>query len=436
MGLAFGPKLVILGLGLGFSLGAYLSMIFYSIVFYQQLHDPILVSAVSQWHHRWTSYRYDQYLQPPSSYDYKTVLLRNIANPSTTTNEHHETENRTKPQSLNLAPNLVPSHAISLQTTPDSTTIEQTKEAENQTKPQSLNHVLNQVRLCTVRLDDGITNMERYVFSRKPAITAVHKPHKPSKPLPMHNRAFGLSLAPPPPIPTNQANAQTHNETPSDMPSHPIPTIPRPQPPLISTQPNTPIHLESSISAVQNPKKIPSENLKQPTFVPHPRVDTQKSNLFNIIHKPIQTRQATITLEFLSLPAPKSPPLPPKDPQTPTAQEHTKEPIPTVAQPNPPLTLCRAHYQTGASHLPCVAVISPPPDGCDANHRTITLNLHSVPLPTIKKQSPPAADLHHSATTVPPSIPVECHAQGCREPNDHHRAAPCLRCQPLRLLTS
>jgi len=194
----------------------------FAIVFYQQLRDPILVSVMSQWRHRWTSYRYDQYPQPPSSYDYKTIILRNIANPSTTTNQHHETENHTKPQSLNLAPNLVPSHAISLQTTPDSTTTEQTKEAENQTKPQSLNHVLNQVRLCTVRLDDGITNMERYICSRKPTITAIHKPHKPSKPLPTNNQAFGLSLAPPPPIPTNHTNTKPPNKTPSNMPSQTI----------------------------------------------------------------------------------------------------------------------------------------------------------------------------------------------------------------------
>jgi len=162
---------------------------------------------MSRWHHRWTSYRYDQYPQPPSTPDYKTVLLRNIVNPSTTTNEHHETENHTKPQSLNLAPNLVLSQAISLQTTSDSTTIEQTKEAENQTKQQSLNHVLNQVRLCTARLDDGFTR----IFSGKPklAITAIHKPHKPSQPLPTHNRAFGLPIAPPPLIPTNQIDSQT-----------------------------------------------------------------------------------------------------------------------------------------------------------------------------------------------------------------------------------
>jgi hypothetical protein len=167
--------------------------------------------------------------------------------------------------------------------------------------------------------------------------------------------------------------------------------IPKSQPPLISTPPNTPIHLESSGSDVQNPKKIPSENPKQPTLIPHPRVDTQDSNLSTTIRKPIRTRQATITLEFLPLPAPKSPPLPPKDPQTPTAQEHTKEPIPTVAQPNPSPTLCRAHYRTSASHLPCVAVINPPPDGFDAGHKTITPNRHSVP--TIQKLSTPTAEL-------------------------------------------
>jgi hypothetical protein len=143
--------------------------------------------------------------------------MGNIANPSTTTNQHHEIENHTKPQSLNLATHLVPSH-----TTPDSTTTKQTKEAENQTKPQGLNYSLNQVRHCTTRLDDDITNMERYVFSRKPAITAIHKPHQPSKPLPMNNQTFSLPIAPPPPIPTNQTNTQTQNETPLDILSQPL----------------------------------------------------------------------------------------------------------------------------------------------------------------------------------------------------------------------
>jgi hypothetical protein len=142
---------------------------------------------MSQWHHRWTSYRYDQYPHPPTRYDYKHALLGDIANHSTTTKQNHEPENQPKSQSLNLAPNLVPSQAISLnhevenqpkpqslnlathlvpsqtislQTTPDSTTTKQTKEAENQTNPLGLNYSLNQVRLCTTRLDDGITNME------------------------------------------------------------------------------------------------------------------------------------------------------------------------------------------------------------------------------------------------------------------------------------
>jgi len=172
---------------------------------------------MSQWYQPyncWTSYRYDQYLHPSSSYDYKTALLGNIANPSTTTNHHHETKNHTKPQSLNLTTHLVPSQTISLQTTSDSTTIKQTKEAENQTKPQGLNYSLNQVRLCTTRLDDGITNMERYVISRKSAITAIHKPHQPSKPLSMNNQNFSLPITPPPPIPTNQTDSQTQSVMP------------------------------------------------------------------------------------------------------------------------------------------------------------------------------------------------------------------------------
>jgi hypothetical protein len=110
--------------------------------------------------------------------------------------------------------------------------------------------------------------------------------------------------------------------------------MPKSHQPLISTLPNIAIHLESSSSAVQNPKKILSENPKQPTLIPHPRLDTQKSNLSAII-KPIQTRQATITLEFLSLPHPKSPPLPLQDPKPTTTQEQTKQSKPTVEQPNP-----------------------------------------------------------------------------------------------------
>jgi hypothetical protein len=79
------------------------------IVFYQQLRDPILVSVMSQWRHCWTSYRYDEYPHLPSSYDYKTALLRNITNPSTTTNQHQDTENHTKPQPCN-PPGTVTDH--------------------------------------------------------------------------------------------------------------------------------------------------------------------------------------------------------------------------------------------------------------------------------------------------------------------------------------
>jgi len=116
-------------------------------------------------------------------------------------------------QSHKASTHLVPSQTISLQSTPDSTTTKQTKEAENQTKPQGLNYSLNQVCLCTTRLDDGITNMERYVFSRKPGITAAHKPYQPSKPLPMNNQTLSLPIAPPPPIPTNQTDSQTQSVT-------------------------------------------------------------------------------------------------------------------------------------------------------------------------------------------------------------------------------
>jgi len=176
--------------------------------------------------------------------------------------------------------------------------------------------------------------MERYVFSRKSAITAIHKPHQPSKPLPMNNQTLSLPIAPPPPIFTNQTDSQTQSVTIPKPLTTPTPqslhllaeirdwskanlklAIPKSQPPLISTPPNTPIHLESAISAIQNPKDILSENPKQPTLVPHPRLDTQKSHLSAFIHKPIQARQTTITLAFLSLPHPTSPLLLPKNPQ-------------------------------------------------------------------------------------------------------------------------
>lgn len=113
------------------------------------------------------------------------------------------------------------------------------RKPKNQTKPQGLNYSLNQVRLCTTRLDDGITNMERYVFSRKSAITAIHKPHQPSKPLPMNNQTFSLPIVPPPPIQTNQTNIQTQNETPLDIPSQPLCTNISPKGPdfVAQTQP-------------------------------------------------------------------------------------------------------------------------------------------------------------------------------------------------------
>jgi hypothetical protein len=154
---------------------------------------------------------------------------------------------------------------------------------------------------------------------------------------------------------------------------------------LIPTPPNTPIHLESSISAIPNQKEIPSENPKQPTLVPHLRVDTQNLNLSTIIHKPIRTRQATITLEFLSLPLPKSPPLPPKDPKPTTTQGQTKKSLPSVEQP------------------------------------------------TIKKTANPTADLHLFATTVPPPIPVKCHTQERRGAADLCRAVFRLRYHRLSM---
>jgi hypothetical protein len=80
----------------------------------------------------------------------------------------------------------------------------------------------------------------------------------------------------------NEASLQTQKDASLENPKQPPlittlqnsqpPAIPKSQPPLIPTPPNTPIHLESTISAISNQKEIPSENPKQPTLVPHPRL--------------------------------------------------------------------------------------------------------------------------------------------------------------------
>jgi hypothetical protein len=185
--------------------------------------------------------------------------------------------------------------------------------------------------------------------------------HKPSPPLCDNVRLKSpnsLTHTPPPSQPLSPQISQDSTTT-KHCETHPHTTPPitiarqqskeiNTQPPPISSlpcdpskPPNTPTHLKPASSAVQNPKEIPSENQKQPTLIPHPRVDTQNSNLSIIIHKPIQTQQATLTQEFSSLPQPISQPLPPKDPKSTTTQEHTKISIPTFEQPNPLPTPCR-----------------------------------------------------------------------------------------------
>jgi len=266
-----------------------------------------------------------------------------------------------------------------------------------QQRDSALIHALNQVRLCTARLDDGFTR----IFSGKaqPSITDLHKPQQTktqpsliSKPLSKNNRAFSLPIAPPPPIPTNQTNTQTQSEAPSDIPSQPLcanispkgsdfvtqtqpqnskflahPILSTPKIPQISTTPapscpsiqhlstthttgisdtpastpttnivvhavhhkppNTPIHPKSTTSvqehneteaSTQIQKEIPSENPKQPPLIPLPRNPQPPpipKSIPTVERPTIRTQQTTITLEFLSLPRPTSPPLPPKDPQ-------------------------------------------------------------------------------------------------------------------------
>jgi hypothetical protein len=235
-------------------------------------------------------------------------------------------------------------------------------------------------------------------FSGKPqqAIIVIHKPQQTktqpsliSKPLPTNNRVFTLSIAPPPPIPTNQTNTQTQNETPSDIPSQPLcanisqkgldfvtqtqpssqsislrttqdfptkqnhkaetqtqpqsskilahPILSTPKIPQISTTPASscpPIQHHSTTHTTcisDKPASTPTTDIavhavhhKLPNTPIHPK------SAISIIHKPIQTQQATITLEFLSLPHPKSPPLLPKNPKPATTQKQTKKSIPTV----------------------------------------------------------------------------------------------------------
>jgi hypothetical protein len=272
--------------------------------------------------------------------------------------------------------------------------------------------------------------------SESPLMPTPHNPQPPLilKPIP--------AVEQPNPPPTLCRN--THRISPTSLPcvpsiNPPPPLIPKTQPALIPTPPNIPIDLESTISAVPNLKEshpkiqltihTPIYPTITRTQTQHPRTSaaTQFPNSscsrhnpplrlqqlqpkspaesvqsthwpahptprHTAIHKLIPTRQTTITLEFLSQPQPESAPSPPNDPKPTTIQEQTKESRPTVSQPDPPPTRCRDHYRADPAPLPRVAVISPPPDGCDAGHRTITSSLHSVS--TNLKLSSPAADLH------------------------------------------
>jgi hypothetical protein len=160
----------------------------------------------------------------------------------------------------------------------------------------------NQVRLCIEQVDHGIRHLDRYACSSKPQpeIIAIHKPQE------------------------------------TEI-----------QPSLISKPPST-------------NNQSPNLLIIPPTPIQTNQTDTQNPNLSIVNHKPIQTQQA-ITQEFLSLPQPISPPLPPKDPNPTTAQKQTQISIPNVEQPNPPPTSCRDTYRISASPLPCTPIINPPP---------------------------------------------------------------------------
>jgi hypothetical protein len=262
-------------------------------------------------------------------------------------------------------------------------TLDETKTStQTQTHPKSAIPALPNPKEIPSQKDAPLENPEQAVKSTKSA----HLPCRasPSEPTPTKR--------------THKVESQTQSQSPNLL-AHSILSRPKihthTTPDPILEPPPTPCRdpYKTGHSRHNPPLRLqplqpksPAESVRSMHRPAHP------TPRHTAIHKLIPIRQTTITLEFLSRPQPESPPPPPNDPKPSTTQEQTKESRPTVVQPDPPPTRCRNHYRADPAPLPCVAVISPLPDGCDAGHRTITPSLHSVS--TNPKLSSPAADQH------------------------------------------
>jgi hypothetical protein len=175
--------------------------------------------------------------------------------------------------------------------------------------------------------------------------------------------------------------------------THPHTTLPQPLPSLKTTTLPTQKKTQPTVAEFQTllaNLKLSRPKILQTMTTPAPFTHTQSTT--SVVHKLEETEANTQTQKDAPSENSGQPPLI-TTPQNPTTtQKQTQILRPTVAQPDSPPTLCRDHYRADPAPLPCVAVISPPLDGCDTGHRTITPSLHSVS--TNPKLSSPAADLH------------------------------------------